>query len=354
MSKIKKLRSTFEDLEIDGIIIASPTNRRYMTGFTGTAGVVIISREEAVFVTDFRYVEQAACQAKGYNIVQYKEDLIAEIAKQVVSLGITKLGFEEEHLSYKEFRKYTEAINVSFVPTSGVVEKLREIKTEEEISAIKSAAAIGDIAFTHILNFIKPGITEKKVANELEFVMRRAGATSSAYDIIVASGYRSALPHGIASDKVIEKGDMVTLDFGAYYNGYRSDLTRTVAVGKPNGKLKEIYQVVLQALNKGVTGIRAGLTTNEVDALPRSYIQEKGYGDYFGHGAGHGIGLDIHENPFFSTRGKPQKIEAGMVVTIEPGIYIPDLGGVRIEDDLLVTESGNEVLTQSIRELTII
>jgi Xaa-Pro aminopeptidase len=353
MSKIKKLRSTFEDLKIDGIIIASSTNRRYMTGFTGTAGVVIVSREEAVFVTDFRYVEQASNQAKEYNIVLYKKDLIAEIAKQVESLGITKLGFEEEHLSYKQFRKYNEIISVSLIPTSGVVEKLREIKTEEEIAAIKRAAAIGDIAFTHILNFIKPGITEKSVANELEFIMRREGATSSAYEIIVASGYRSALPHGIASDKVIEKGDMVTLDFGAYYNGYRSDLTRTVAVGEPNGKLKEVYQVVLQALNIGVTGIRPGLTTKEIDAIPRGYIQEKGYGDYFGHGAGHGIGLDIHENPFFSTQGKSQ-ITAGMVVTLEPGIYIPDLGGVRIEDDLLVTENGNEVLTQSMRELIII
>ncbi|EIJ78829.1 proline dipeptidase [Bacillus methanolicus PB1] len=353
MKKIEKLRSGFENLGIDGILITSSYNRRYMTNFTGSAGVVLIGIENAQFITDFRYTEQAAKQCEGYEIVQHKGSIPDEVAEQVKKLGIKKLGFEQDHLSYSSFKAYEKAVGAELVPVSSVVEKLRLIKTESEIKILKEAADIADAAFKHILEFIRPGVTELEVSNELEFFMRKAGATSSSFDIIVASGYRSALPHGVASEKIIESGDFVTLDFGAYYKGYVSDITRTVSVGKPDEKLKEIYDIVLEAQLRGMAGIKPGMTGKEADALTRNFIAEKGYGEYFGHSTGHGIGLEVHEGPALSIKSDIV-LEPGMVVTVEPGIYIPGLGGVRIEDDTLITKDHNETLTHSTKELIIL
>ncbi|WP_028399160.1 Xaa-Pro dipeptidase [Ectobacillus panaciterrae] len=353
MNKLVKLRETFETAGIDGLLITSGYNRTYMTNFTGTAGVVLISKDKAVFITDFRYVEQAQKQAVGYEIIQHTGPIAEEVASQVKALHIAKLGFEQDALTYGEFKVYEEKVETEFVPTSGLVEKLRLIKTDSEIKILKDAAQIADAAFTHILSFIRPGISELDVSNELEFFMRRQGAASSSFDIIVASGHRSALPHGVASEKLIEKGDFVTLDFGAYYKGYCSDITRTLAVGEPSPELKNIYDIVLEAQLRGVNGIKAGMTGREADALTRDYISEKGYGQYFGHSTGHGIGLEIHEGPGLSMRSDVV-LEPGMVVTVEPGIYVPNLGGVRIEDDILVTKDGNEILTHSQKELIIL
>ncbi|PEY41674.1 Xaa-Pro dipeptidase [Bacillus cereus] len=353
MEKITKLRSAFGEAGIDGILLTNEYSRRYMTNFTGTAGVVLISNDRALFITDFRYVEQAGKQAVGYEIVQHTGPILDEVAKQVKELGIQKLGFEQDTLTYSSYTAHKEAIEAEFVPTSELVEKLRLIKTDSEIKILKEAAQIADAAFEHILSFIRPGVSEIEVSNELEFFMRKQGATSSSFDIIVASGLRSALPHGVASEKVIEKGDFVTLDFGAYYKGYCSDITRTIAVGEPSDKLKEIYNVVLEAQLRGVNGIKAGLTGREADALTRDYITEKGYGEYFGHSTGHGVGLEIHEAPGLAFRSETV-LEPGMAVTVEPGIYIPGVGGVRIEDDIIVTSEGNEVITKSPKELIIL
>jgi Xaa-Pro aminopeptidase len=227
------------------------------------------------------------------------------------------------------------------------------IKTSSEIKILKEAAAIADAAFKHILDFLRPGISELDVSNELEFFMRKQGATSSSFDIIVASGLRSALPHGVATDKIIEKGDFVTLDYGAYYNGYVSDITRTLAVGKPSEELINIYDIVLEAQLRGMAGIKPGMTGREADALTRNLIEEKGYGQYFGHSTGHGIGLEVHEGPALSFRSDII-LEPGMAVTVEPGIYLPGVGGVRIEDDTIVTIDGNEALTHSTKELIIL
>lgn len=353
MKKLQNLRSSFEKLGIDGMLITSAYNRRYMTNFTGSAGVVLISEEKAQFITDFRYVEQAAKQCQGYEIVKHTGAIPDEIANQAKKLGIKKLGFEQDHLTFSAFKAYEKAVESELVPISGVLEKLRLIKTESEIKILKVAADIADAAFKHIIQFIRPGLTELEVSNELEFFMRKAGATSSSFDIIVASGHRSALPHGVASDKVIEKGDFVTLDYGAYYNGYVSDITRTIAVGEPEEKLKEIYQIVLQAQLRGMEGIKPGMSGKEADALTRDYITEKGYGEYFGHSTGHGIGLEVHEGPALSSKSEII-LEPGMAVTVEPGIYIPGLGGVRIEDDTLITKDHNEPLTHSTKELIIL
>ncbi|CAG9619235.1 M24 family metallopeptidase [Sutcliffiella rhizosphaerae] len=353
MTKITKLRESFQTSGIDALLVTSATNRQYITGFTGTAGVAVISGEKAVFITDFRYTEQAAKQCEGFDIVQHKGGLVEEIANVVKELGITKLGFEQDHVSFSTYLNYKSTIKTDLVPVSGVIEKLRLIKSEQEIKILKEATQIADAAFEHILTYIKPGLTELDVSNELEFFMRKQGAVSSSFDIIVASGYRSALPHGVASDKVIEKGEFVTMDFGAHYKGFNSDITRTIAVGEPSDELRNIYNIVLEAQLRGMNGIKAGITGRQADALTRDYITEKGYGEYFGHSTGHGLGMEVHEGPSLSVKSETV-LEPGMVVTVEPGIYVAGLGGVRIEDDTIVTETGNETLSFSTKELIIL
>ncbi|RSK27809.1 aminopeptidase P family protein [Bacillus sp. HMF5848] len=349
-SRIEKLREMFDTHKIDGLVISSSINRQYVTRFTGSAGVAVISKTTAVFITDFRYVEQANKQISGFSIIKHEGPIIEEIAKTVKSMGIKKLGFEQDHMTYSTYNSYDNAIDTELVPVSGLVESLRLYKNAEELSIMKQAAQIADAAFDHILTYIRPGIREVDVANELEFFMRKQGAVSSSFDIIVASGYRSALPHGVASDKVIEKGEFVTLDFGAYYKGYCSDITRTLAVGEVSDELKKIYNIVLEAQLRGMNGIKPGLTGREADALTRDYITEQGYGEYFGHSTGHGLGMEVHEGPGLSVRSDIV-LKPGMVVTVEPGIYVPNLGGVRIEDDTVITENGNETLTFSTKDL---
>ncbi|MGE7840951.1 M24 family metallopeptidase [Lysinibacillus sp. NPDC093712] len=353
MLKLQKLRKTLQEQNIDGILITNGYNRRYMTGFTGTAGAAIVSQNDAVFITDFRYTEQAAAQIKDFQIVQHEVTLLEEIATQVKAMGIKSLGFEKDTVSFGTYELYKSVIQADLVPVSGLIEKIRLIKTEQEINIIKVACEIADHAFTHILDFIKPGKTELEVSNELEFFMRQQGATQSSFDTIVASGLRSALPHGVATNKVIEKGDFVTLDFGALYNGYISDITRTVAVGEPSEKLVEMYNTVLASQLLSLEKVGPGLTGIQADAIARDYLTEKGYGEAFGHSLGHGIGLEVHEGPGLSKRSETV-LEPGMAVTIEPGVYVPGVGGVRIEDDILITESGNELLTHSTKELIIL
>ncbi|MBU0904322.1 MAG: Xaa-Pro peptidase family protein [Firmicutes bacterium] len=353
MEKLRKLRQSIAELNIEAILLTSEYNRRYMTGFTGTAGVAIITQEHAVFITDFRYTQQAQKELAGFEIVQHSKPIMEEVGAQLEKLNIKSVGFEKDHMSYAMFEIYQKAIKADLIPVSGLVEKIRLIKTEQEIKILKAAANIADAAFEHIITYIKPGKTELEVSNELEFFMRKQGASSSSFDIIVASGLRSALPHGVATDKIIETGDFVTLDFGALYNGYVSDLTRTVSVGEPSNELKEIYQIVLDAQLKSLAEIKPGMSGIEADAVARDYIKAKGYGDAFGHSLGHGIGLEVHEGPGLSFRSETI-LEEGMVITIEPGIYVPEIGGVRIEDDTIVTSSGNEKLTHSTKELLIL
>lgn len=353
MDKLNQLREQLEENEVDGIIITSTYNRRYIAGFTGTAGAALISKTDARFVTDFRYAEQAKEQAAGFTVVEHKKPLIEELSEQMKEMGIKRIGFEKAHVTFAEYEAYKDKFEAELVPVSGLVEKQRLIKSPEEIKVIQEAVDIADAAFTHIQSFIKAGVKEIDVANELEFFMRRKGAVSSSFDIIVASGPRSALPHGVASSKIIESGELVTLDFGAYYKGYCSDITRTVAVGEPSEKLREIYDTVLEAQLRGVKGLKPGITGREADALTRDFITEKGYGANFGHSTGHGMGMEVHEGPGLSFRSD-QKLEAGMVVTVEPGIYVAGIGGTRIEDDVVITEDGCDILSHSTKELLIL
>lgn len=348
--KLDNLRQLLNKNNVDGLLVTNEYNRRYMTGFTGTAGVVLITNDEALLITDFRYITQATNQAEGFHIIEHKKTMEEEITNQINRLGIKRLGFEENDVTYGKFSEYNASFGCELIPTKQLVEQLRLIKTNEELKILKDAAAIADDAFEYILTLIKPGRSEIEIANELEFYMRKQGAISSSFDIIVASGYRSALPHGVASDKKIESGELITLDFGALYKGYCSDITRTVAVGEISNQLKEIYNVVLKAQEKGVAEIKSMMTGKEADAIPRSYITEKGYGQYFGHSTGHGIGLEVHEGPSLSPR-YTTRLEPNMVVTVEPGIYIPEVGGCRIEDDIVLTETGNTRLTHARKEL---
>lgn len=353
MNKLQRVREGLGKLGIDGLLITSEYNRRYISNFTGSSGVVLISLTDAKFITDFRYVEQASKQCEGFEIVKHTGSMQEEVAAQAKLLGIKKLGFEQDHVTYSSYKGFDKAIDAELVPVSGLIEKIRLIKSDAEIKILKVAADIADAAFKHILDFIRPGVSELEVSNELEFFMRKAGATSSSFDTIVASGSRGALPHGVASDKIIEKGDFVTMDYGAYYNGYISDITRTIAVGEPNAKLKEIYEIVYEAQRLGMEGIKPGMSGKEADALTRDYITSRGYGEYFGHSTGHGIGLEVHEGPALSFKSDTI-LEPGMIVTVEPGIYLPGIGGVRIEDDTIITKEGNESLTHSTKELIIL
>ncbi|MGP4042328.1 M24 family metallopeptidase [Gracilibacillus sp. D59] len=350
MKRLENLRNLLNQEEIDGLLITSSVNRHYLTGFTGTAGVALVTNNDAIFVTDFRYTEQASDQVKGFDIKEHKGPIQDTIAELVESLQIQSIGFEKNDMTYGLYEKYNKTVKANLIPSDGLIEKLRLIKDQDEINIIKDACKIADDAFDHILDYIKPGVKEIDISNELEFFMRKQGAVSSSFDIIVASGYRSALPHGVASSKEIQSGELVTLDFGALYNGYASDITRTLAVGEISDELETIYNIVLEAQLKGVDGIKAGITAKQADALTRDHIDQKGYGKYFGHSTGHGLGLDVHEMPGLSFRSDAV-LETGMVVTVEPGIYVPNVGGCRIEDDILITEDGNERLTHSPKDL---
>lgn len=346
MERITKLRDLLEEKKLDAILVTNPINRRYISGFTGTAGVAIISQDATRFITDFRYIEQANEQAKHFTIVEHKSGIESEIKNQLNELNIKHLGFEKDDVSYASFERYEKSLEVNLIPVSGLIEKIRLIKTPGELKILKRAGEIADAAYKHIQGYIKPNVKEIEIANELEFFMRKQGATSSSFDMIVASGYRSALPHGVASEKEIQSGELVTMDYGALYNGYCSDITRTVAVGQISDELKMVYDTVLEAQLRGVNGIKPGMTGKEADALTRDYITEKGFGEYFGHSTGHGLGLEVHEEPRLSHLSETV-LEPGMVVTVEPGIYIPGVGGCRIEDDIVITETGNERLTNA-------
>ncbi|MUV07326.1 M24 family metallopeptidase [Planococcaceae bacterium Storch 2/2-2] len=353
MNKIERIRQRLHEESIDALLVTNPYNRRYMANFTGTAGVVFITKEEALFITDFRYVEQATEQAVGYTVVEQRRTVVEQVADEVVRLGVRTLGFEKDHMTYGEFEIFEEYVDAMLVPVSGWVEQLRLIKTEDELAILQRAADIADETFEHICTYIRPGVSELDVANEMERYMRSLGATQSSFDSIVASGVRGALPHGVASDKLIEEGELVTLDFGALYNGYISDITRTVAVGEPSEQMKEVYEIVLAAQKRGVEQIRPGMKASEADQVVRDVIVEKGYGEAFGHSTGHGIGLEVHEMPALSSRNDTV-LQCGMTVTVEPGIYLPGIGGVRIEDDIVLTETGNRRLTKSSKELRIL
>ncbi|MEK3723854.1 M24 family metallopeptidase [Paenibacillus sp. FSL H8-0034] len=352
--RLDKLRYALQEQGLQAILITNATNRQYMTGFTGSSGYVLISESKAYLLTDFRYMTQAPKQAIGYEVVEHAPKAMATVKDLLLKLGITKVGFEQDDMTYGTFLSTSDALNgVQLQATSGLVEKLRMIKDASELAVMQEAADLADRTFDHILSFIQTGAKEIDIALEIEIFMRKNGATSTSFETIVASGERSALPHGKASERVIQTNEFVKLDYGAYYKSYCSDITRTVVVGQPTDKHKEIYHIVLEAQLEALDKIRPGMTGKEADAIARNVIKRHGYGDYFGHGTGHGLGMEIHEAPRLSVQGDTV-LTPGMTVTVEPGIYLPGFGGVRIEDDIVITETGIHILTHSSKDLIVL
>ncbi|NOU72223.1 M24 family metallopeptidase [Paenibacillus sp. LMG 31458] len=352
--RIERLRKVMQQQDLPAILITNAYNRTYVSGFTGSSGYVLITLDRALLLTDFRYMTQAPQQAKLFEVVEHKAKAIETVKELLKQQGITKLGFEQVDVSYGDFLSYQEGLaGIELVPTSRVVELIRMVKDEAELQIMQEAADLADQTFSHILSFIKPGVQEKDIALEIEMFIRKNGGTSTSFETIVASGERSALPHGKASDRVLQINEFVKLDFGAYYKGYCSDITRTVMLGKPTDKHKEIYDIVLEAQLNCLANLKPGITGREGDAFARDVIVKHGYGDYFGHGTGHGLGMEVHENPRLS-KTEDMILTPGMVVTVEPGIYLPNFGGVRIEDDAVITDTGIKILTHSTKDFLII
>jgi Xaa-Pro aminopeptidase len=342
--RLRRLREVMLTLNLEAVFITNAYNRKYLSGFTGSSG----------FLTDFRYMTQAPAQAQYYQVIEHGPKAIESVQTILLQHAVKQLGFEQDEVTYGLYQKYAAALKpIQLVPTDQLVEKLRMFKDKAELQIMQEAADLADQTFSYILTKLKPGISEKEIALDMEMYMRKHGATSSSFDTIVASGERSALPHGVASDRILQSNEFVKLDFGAYYHGYCSDLTRTVFLGKPTEKHRQIYDIVLDAQLQALSQLKPGMTGREADAAARQVIQKAGFGDHFGHGTGHGLGMEIHESPRLSLQSDTV-LEAGMVVTVEPGIYIPGFGGVRIEDDVVLIDNGIRILTHSTKDFIVI
>lgn len=337
-------------------LITSDVNRLYFSGFSSSAGSILITKENATLLIDFRYFEKAQKSVKNMDVKLCKS-LYADIKELLKQHNVKNILIETEHICLDTFEQMSNALqDFNILKDNALslkISALRQIKSQDEIELIKKAQKITDDAFSHILNFIKVGVTEKEIALELEFFMRKNGSEGVAFDTIAVSGKNSSLPHGVPTDKPLENGDFLTLDFGAVYKGYRSDMTRTLALGFATDEQTLIYNTVLKAQTEALKKIKPNAICKEIDKTARDIITAKGYGEFFGHGLGHSVGLEIHENPAFNTRDETP-LQKGMVITVEPGIYLPDKFGVRIEDMVAVTDTGFENLTQSPKNLIII
>lgn len=345
-----RLKPFFESTKADALLITDLKNIRYFCGFSGSEGALLLTPENGWFLCDSRYTTQADHEVQGIEIRKFSakyETLCTLITEEKFS----RVACEGDHLVVADFIQLSKKLtNCSLVVLEDSLTVVRSWKDADEIDRLRQVATLSSQALLKTLPFLKPGISEKDFARELEFEMRRTGADGIAFDFIVASGERGAMPHGVASDKLIQAGELVTIDCGALKNGYHSDETITVAVGQPDQEMIRIHRVVKEAHDKAVEAVKPGMTCRDLDAIARNHINQCGYADFFGHGLGHGVGLDIHEKPTLSPRST-SVVEEGMVFTIEPGIYIPGRGGVRIEDTVVVTATGSETLTKTAKEL---
>jgi Xaa-Pro aminopeptidase len=355
IKRLRRLRVSVDEKGLDGLIISQPENVRYISGFTGSSGWLLISEQNALLATDFRYTEQAKRESPDFETTRIKQQLHDWLPGIVSDLGWHRLGFEGNFVSYDSYHKISEAIktkqtNLKLIPTTGMVEQLRSVKEPQELVFIKKAVELTDAVFEHAKSVIRPGITEKEAAWEIEKDLRQKASEGIPFEIIVASGSNSALPHARPTEKIVCSGEPVLIDMGARINGYCSDFSRTIFLGEPNKDFRDIYDVVLKAQITAIERIKSNLDAAKADHFARSVIEQAGYGDCFGHGLGHGVGLAVHESPTIN----PSSLDSltdGMVFTIEPGIYLAGQGGVRIED-LVVLENGKiKVLTQGNKNL---
>lgn len=351
IGRLKTLRKALAKKDLESLLVTDILNVRYLTSFTGSFGIVIATQNEAVFITDSRYTDQASEETEGFSLELLKDGTNETIARIAKKLRIRQLGIEEHSVTYGEWIKLCDALPDAEIVTAGnPISLQRMIKDSGEIKNIRKAAQITDAGCEHIIPLVKPGVTERELAIELESFMKSKGAEKESFDSIIASGPRSALVHGRASDRMIKPGDLVLFDFGARYNGYHADISRTIAVGKPTARQQKIYDIVLEAQKRAIDAVKPGVTGGAIDEIARDYIKSRGYEKKFGHGLGHGIGLDIHDDKVLSRKSETL-LKPGMVFTVEPGIYITGWGGIRIEDDVLVTKTGCEVITKSTKTL---
>ena len=356
--RLDRLRTAFEEHKIDALVVTTLANVRYLTGFAGSAGVLTVTRKAALLTTDGRYRTQSAEQVEKAGASPQVEIVIGPVAEQrkaaqkLLEPNIARIGLEADNVSWSGQRAWADLLDADrLVPTSNAVEALRERKDEAEIARMERAAAIADAALFDTLPLMGQGVTEEYFALELDTAMRRHGAESTAFETIVAAGENSAMPHHHPGDRLINHGDPVVVDFGATFEGYRSDMTRTFCVdADPEGELARIFEVVRTSQAAGADAVRPGISVKEVDDVCRDIIREAGWAERFEHGTGHGVGLDIHEAPTVSQLGTAI-LAPGFVVTVEPGVYVPGHGGVRVEDTLVVTEDGARALTRFTKDI---
>lgn len=339
----------------EGILIHKPSNMFYLSGYTGE-GLLIAAPGLKAIVTDSRYTEQAQRQAPGFEVLTIETGVshFALAAKLCARHGIDSLKYEDDHVTVKGYASMQAAMpGITFVSLDNLPEKMRVVKDDGELALMQKAFDISCEAFDHILGFIKPGLTEKQIELALNFKMYELGAEALAFNTIVASGPNGSLPHAIPGERKVESGDMITLDFGAKYQGYCADMTRTVAVGKPKDEMRRIYGIVLRAQTTAQDALAAGKNCVDIDRIARDIIAGEGYGQFFGHGLGHSLGIDVHEDPRLSPVSQA-KLETNLVITVEPGIYVPGLGGVRIENSCVITDTAARSLVSAPRELIIL
>lgn len=345
MHFLNELKEKLKKDNIDGFLITSEVNVRYITNFTGSESILLITPDNAYLFTDFRYIEQAQRDVPWIRIVERKVSLIKTICSKLKRLHVKKLYVESFYLTFHDYHEIKKNIKgIRVIPTQGIIEKYRKRKTAEELEKIQTAVDIAEQAFESIIGKIRIGITEKDLADTLEFEIRNQGGEKSSFEIICATGPRSSQPHARVTERKIQEKDIILIDWGARFQFYNSDLTRVIYKDRISGKFRKIYQIVLDAQRFAIDSIRPGQVAKDIDYAARSYIERKGFGKCFGHGLGHGIGLEVHEGPTINKRSG-EILEDGMVFTIEPGIYIQGWGGVRIEDIVLVTQDGCNVLS---------
>lgn len=344
--RLAAVRRKLPEWEVEGVLINGVANRRWLSGFTGSNAQLLITAEKALLATDFRYWEQATTQAPVYALFKHQRRQ-QDTVDFIKAAGVAHIGVEAEHTTLAGMAQLRKVEGIRWRELAQTVEPMREVKSAAEIEAIRAAAAITDYTMAQVNTLARPGMSERALAWELEKVMRQAGADSAAFTVIVAAGSNSALPHHHPGDRRLQAGDAIIVDLGAESGGYKSDLTRTFYLGdEPDEQFWEIYEVVQRAQTAVLDNLKAGVHNKAMDALARDVITDAGHGEHFGHGLGHGVGLDIHEGPALSFRSKDEEtVAAGMVTTVEPGIYVPAWGGVRIEDLVHVTETGAELLS---------
>jgi Xaa-Pro aminopeptidase len=345
--RLTEVRRLMEEKNLPALLIVQAENRRYLSGFTGDAGMLVITLEHAILSTDFRYWEQAAKQAPDFMIYQAKGRMRDYLPGLIEAAGKPlRIAFESATVTVAQFEEMQLTLpDVEWVKTNGLIEQVRWVKDADEIALIRKAIALAEEGYAYLLKVLKPGTTERAAAWELEVYLRTHGADDLGFDTIVASGPNGAMAHHEPGERVLREGEPIIIDWGARIDGYRSDMTRTIVLGEPDAKFREIYNIVLRAGMTAIDHIKAGTNGKEADALARDVIVAAGYGEQFGHSLGHGVGLATHEGPRASSLAEEEKLPVGAVITIEPGIYIPGWGGVRIEDMVLVKENGVEVLT---------